>query len=154
MGRNGGTDCPSFRLSATRTALRGVKSRQIRKDLRRFVAGAERCLEHQEVHVALDAVRSLVTTVIALDRTLTPNVTLAILDGLVEDSTNEAIALQRGLGFTKNFDSKCDIKSGTPIGSSTCVDSKNSTCYTLDSGSGCGGTSGFRFIWERASVLA
>jgi hypothetical protein len=118
------------------------------------VAGVEVCIQHQEIHLAFDAVRTVVTTVIALDRTITPDVTVAILDGLVEDAQNQAIALQRGLGFTKNFDSKCDIKSGTGPGTSTCVDSRNSTCYTLSSGTGCGGTSGFRFVWELSRSIA
>ena len=78
-----------------------------------------------------------------------PEVTLGILDGLVEDSERTAPALRRGLGFEKNFESKCDIKEGAPFGSSTCVDAKDSVCYTLSSGSGCRGPSGhFHFVWD------
>jgi hypothetical protein len=142
------------RLSATRAAVGKIAHTDIRADLERFVAGAEVCLEFEEVPLALDAVRTIVSTVVALDRTIGPEVTLGILDGLIEDSESTALALRRGLGFEKNFESKCDIKEGTPPGSSTCVDAENSVCYTLDSGSGCGGTSGsFRFVWDVASVV-
>lgn len=135
-------------------ALGKIAHAGIRADLERFVVGAETCLEYEEVPLALDAVRTIVSVVIALDRTIGPEATLGILDGLSEDSQRTALAMRRGLGFTKNFESKCDIKTGTPPGSSTCVDAKNSVCYTLDSGSGCGGTSGrFRFVWEAADVM-
>lgn len=137
-------------LAATRTALDRIREPAIREDLLRFVTGAEFCLQYRENYLALDAVKTLVTTIVALDRTITPEVTAAILDGLVDDSANGAVALQRGLGFTKNEGMKCDIVSGTGPGSSRCVASRKSTCYTLDSGSGCGGTSGFRFVWEAA----
>lgn len=137
------------RLPATGAAVARIEHEGIRADLQRFVEGAENCLDHDEVPLALDAVRTIVATAVALDRTIGPEVTLGILDGLIADSERTALALRRGLGFTKNFDSKCDIKTGTPPGSSTCVDSKNATCYTLDSGSGCGGTSGrFQFVWD------
>lgn len=136
------------RLPATRSAVNRIREPAIREDIERFVSGAEFCLEHNENHLALDAVRTVVTTVVALDRTISPEVAAAILDGLTEDAANGAVALQRGLGFTKNQNMKCDIQSGTGPGTSRCVARRNSTCYTLDSGSGCGGTSGFRFVWE------
>ena len=142
------------RLSATRAAVGNITHTGIRADLERFVGGAEVCLEYDEIPLALDAVRTIVSTVIALDRTIGPEVTLGILDGLLEDSGTTALSLRRGLGFEKNFESKCDIKEGTPPGSSTCVDAEDSVCYTLDSGSGCGGTSGsFRFVWDVASIV-
>ena len=100
--------------------------------------GREICLEYEEVYVALDCVRTIVTTTVALERTLSPEVATGILSGLVKDSQTSALALRRGLGFTKNFDEKCDIKKGTPIGSSTQFSKPNSVCYTLSSGSGCG----------------
>lgn len=143
-------DCKDSKLQATREALADVKDPSIREDLLRFVKGAEICLEYEEVYVALDCVRTIVTTTVALERTLSPEVATGILSGLVKDSQTSALALRRGLGFTKNFDEKCDIKKGTPIGSSTCVSKPNSVCYTLSSGSGCGGTSGFQFVWEVA----
>ena len=74
---------------------------------------------YEEVYVALDCVRTIVTTTVALERTLSPEVATGILSSLVKDSQTSALALRRGLGFTKNFDEKCDIKKGTPIGSST-----------------------------------
>jgi hypothetical protein len=138
-------------LDATRKALGAIRDFRIREDLLHFVSGAEVCLEHQEVCLALDCLRTVVTTVVALNRTLTPEITTGVLDGLLADSGTTAVPLRRGLGFTKNENMKCDIKTGTPIGSSSCVAQTNSTCYTLDSGSGCGGTSGFRFVWEIAS---
>ena len=141
------------RLPATRSAIRRIEHEGIRADLERFAAGAEACLAADEIPLALDAVRTIVTTVVALDRTIGPEVAIGILDGLGDDSEGTALALRRGLGFTKNYDSKCDIQSGTPIGSSGCVDSKNSVCYTLSSGSGCGGSSGrFQFVWEAAAL--
>jgi hypothetical protein len=139
-------------LDATRKAIGAIRDFRIKEDLLHFVSGAEVCLEHQEVHLAFDCLRTVVTTVVALNRTLTPEVTVGILDGLLEDSQTRATALRRGLGFTKTENTKCDIKAGTPIGSSTCVSQRDSTCYTLDSGSGCGGPSGFRFVWEVASL--
>lgn len=142
------------RLSATRSAVGKIEHAGIRADLERFVVGAEVCLHYEEVPLALDAVGTIVATVVALDRTIGPEVTLGILDGLVEDSQRTALALRRGLGFDKNFESRCDIKEGTPPGSSTCVDAEDSVCYTLSSGSGCGGTSGrFQFVWD-AGVVA
>lgn len=144
----------SHRLPATRSAIQLIEHSGIRAAIERFADGAEACLAADEIPLALDAVRTIVTTVVALDQTIGPEVTLGILDGLGDDSEQTAVALRRGLGFTKNDDSKCDIRSGTPIGSSGCVDSKNSTCYTLDSGSGCGGSSGrFQFVWELATLL-
>jgi hypothetical protein len=137
-------------LDATRKALGAIRDFRIRDDLLRFVSGAEVCIEHNEIYLAHDCVRMVVTTVVALSRTLTPEVSIGVLDGLVADSGTTLIALRRALGFTKNENSKCDIKAGTPIGSSVCVSSPGSTCYTLDSGSGCGGSSGFRFAWEIA----
>ena len=148
---NGGNS----RLSATRSAIGQIEHAGIRADLERFVIGAEACLEYEEVPLALDAVRTIVSTVVALDRTIGADVTLGILDGLVADSEQTALALRRGLGFTKNFESMCDIKEGTPPGSSTCVDAQDSVCYTLNSGSGCGGTSGkFQFVWEAAEAAS
>jgi hypothetical protein len=142
-------------LAATRSAIAKIEHEGIRADLERFVAGAEVCLESREMFLALDSVRTIVSTVVALDRTIGPDVTLGILDGLTQDSEQTAIALQRGLGFTSTKNSKCDIKKGTPPGSSTCVAATNSTCYTLDSGSGCGSTSTrFQFVWEVAEVIA
>lgn len=141
------------RLLATRAAVGRIEHAGIRADVERFVQGAEVCLHYEEVPLALDAVRTVVATVVALDRTIGPEVTLGILDGLVEDSQRTALALRRGLGFEKNFESKCDIKEG-PFGSSTCVDAEDSVCYTLSSGSGCGGPSGhFQFVWD-AGVAA
>lgn len=141
-------------LSATRSAIARIEHPGIRGDLERFVDGAEVCLESQEIFLAIDAVRTVVSTAIALDRTIGPDVTLGILDGLTQDTETKALALQRGLGFTKTPNSKCDIKKGTPPGSSTCVSAQNSTCYTLDSGSGCGSTSGrFEFVWEVVQIL-
>lgn len=139
-----------IRLTSTRKALGRIRDAAIRADLERVVAGAEVCLAHREFFLAFDAVRTVVTTVVALHRTISPEATAGVLDGLLDDSKHGAIALQRGLGFTKTTDSKCDIKTGSPIGSSSCVSQKDSTCYTLDSGSGCGGTSGFHFVWEAA----
>ena len=135
-------------LVATRRALRAIRNPEIRDDLCHFISGAETCLRAQEIHLALDAVRSVVCAVVALNRTISSEVAVRILDGLLEDSEKGAVALRRGLGFTKNKNEKCDIKSGTPIGSSSCVSSPNSTCYTFSGGSGCGGTSGFQFVWE------
>lgn len=141
----------SGQLSAMRLAIARIKHEGIRADLGRFVDGAEACLESSEIFLALDAVRTIVSAVVALDRTIGPEVALGILDGLTEDSQQTAVALQRGLGFTSTKNSKCNIKSGTPPGSSTCVAATNSTCYTLNSGSGCGSTSTrFQFVWEIA----
>jgi hypothetical protein len=138
-------------LAMTRAAIARVEHEGIRADLERFADGAEVCLGADEIFLALDAVRSIVSTAVVLGPTIGHDVTQEILDGLDQDSKQTAIALQRGLGFTKNSDSKCDIKSGTGAGSSSCVDSKNSVCYTLSSGSGCGSTgSGFQFVWEAA----
>jgi len=139
-------------LGATRAALAKIEHDGIRHDLERFLEGAERCLHHEEVPLALDAVRTIVSTVVALDRTIGPDVAMGVLDGLAADSKSTAQSLRMGLGFTRNEDSKCDIRSGTPIGSSSCVDAKNSICYTLSSGSGCGSTSTrFQFVWEVAT---
>jgi len=140
-------------LRMTRTALAAIEHEHIRKDLERFVDGAEKCLAADEIVLALDAVRTVVTTVVALDRTLGHDVAIGILDGLRLDSQETAVALQRGLGYTSKDNSKCDIRPGTPIGSSSCAAAKNSTCYTLDSGSGCGSSSTrFQFVWEDAMV--
>jgi hypothetical protein len=142
-------------LSLTRSALAKIQQEGIRADLERFVDGAEACLAADEIFLALDAVRTIVSTVVALDRTIGPNVTLGILDGLDEDSESAALALRRGLGYTKSTESKCDIKTGTPPGSSTCISAKNSVCYTLDSGSGCGSTgTRFQFVWDVSQVIA
>lgn len=137
-------------LPATRRAVGRIRDAAIREDVMRFVSGAEVCLEHREVYLAFDAVKTIVTTVVALDRTISPEVATGVLDGLVEDSAGQAIALRRGLGFTKNENQKCDIQPGTGPGTSVCVAKRRSTCYTLDSGSGCGGTSGFRHVWDLA----
>ncbi len=142
-------------LPRTRIAIGRIEHDGIRADLERFIDGAEVCLEAAEISLALDAVRTIVSTVVALDRTIGPEVTLDILDGLTDDSEQTALPLRRGLGFTKDFESKCDIKKGTPPGSSTCVDAKNSACYTLDSGSGCGSTSTrFQFVCEVEMVAS
>jgi len=142
----------SRRLPATHRAIQLIEHTSIRADLERFLQGAEACLASEQIPLALDAVRTIVSTVVALDRTIGPDVAIGILDGLRDDSQQTALALRLGLGFTRNEDSKCDIRSGTPIGSSGCVDSKDSVCYTLSSGSGCGGTSGrFQFVWEAAT---
>lgn len=140
-------------LARTRRAIARVEHEGIRADLVRFIDGAETCLNAGEVYLAIDAVKMVVTTVVALDRTLGPEVTYGILDGLSEDSESSAMALRWGLGYTSTKNSKCDIKPFTPPGSSSCVSARNSTCYTLDSGSGCGSSSGrFEFVWEIAAV--
>ena len=142
-------------LDATRKAIRAIRDRRIKESLLHFVSGAEACLEHQEIHWASDCVRTVVTTVVALNRSISPEVIVGILDGLLEDSETKATALRRALGFTKSQNARCDIKSGTPIGSSSCVSARNSSCYVLDGGSGCGSSSGggftgFQFVWEAA----
>jgi hypothetical protein len=144
------TEWKDAKLEATRNAIDAIKNGSIRDDLLRFVTGAEVCLHHEETYLAFDCVRTIVTTVVALDRTLSSEVAAGVLDGLVKDSQAKAVVLRRALGFNKEFDAKCDIKPGTPIGSSSCVSSTNSVCYTLSSGSGCGGPSGFHFVWEVA----
>ncbi|MCH9000503.1 MAG: hypothetical protein IID48_19885 [Proteobacteria bacterium] len=137
-------------LDATRKAVGSIKDECIRRDIMHFVLGAEACLDHGEIYVALDCVKTVVTTVVALNRTISPEVTAGILEGLIEDSEGKATALRRGFGFTKYKDEKCDIIGGTPIGSSQCISQLRSTCYTFSSGSGCGGTSGFQFVWDSA----
>ena len=140
-------------LARTRRAIGNVEHEGIRSDLIRFIDGAETCLKANEVYLAIDAVKMVVTTVVALDRTIGPAVTFGILDGLSEDSESTATALRWGLGYTSTRNAKCDIKPFTPPGSSSCVSARNSTCYTLDSGSGCGSSSGrFEYVWEVAAV--
>lgn len=140
-------------LGTTRGAIEQIEQETIRSDLLRFVSGAELCLQHQEVPLALDCVRTIATTVMALERTLTAEVVAEVLGAIEQDSQTTAQALRRGLGFTKHHDAKCDIKPGTPIGSSPCLAKQNSVCYTLSSGSGCGGPSGFQFVWEVARAV-
>ena len=141
-------------LEATRKAIDAIEDSCIKRDIMHFVAGAEVCLELQEVHLALDCVSTVVTTVVALNRTISPEVTVGVLDGLHEDSETTAKALRRGLGFTSNKDQKCGVKDAEPggggAGKSTCVSDPGGKCYTFGSGSGCGGTSGFQFVWEAA----
>jgi hypothetical protein len=88
-------------LDATRKALGAIRDFRIKEDLLYFVSGAEVCLEHSEMHLAIDCVRTVVTTVVALNRTLSPEVTLGVLDGLVEDSQTMVTRLRQGLGSTK-----------------------------------------------------
>src|SRR5262249_41417690 len=69
-------------LGTTRKAIGAIRDFRTKEDLLHFVSGAEVCLEHQEVYLACDCLRTVVTTVVALNRTLTPEVTVGILDGL------------------------------------------------------------------------
>ena len=62
------------RLLDTRAAVRTIEHDGIRADLERFVDGAEVCLEYEEFALAVDVVRSIVATVVALDRTIGPEV--------------------------------------------------------------------------------
>lgn len=89
-------------LQASRDAIGKVRDASVRDDLLRFIGGAEICLANGEVVVALDCVRTVVTTVVALSRTLTPEVAVQVLDGLLEDSEERAVMLRRGLGFSKS----------------------------------------------------
>jgi hypothetical protein len=144
----------AIRLDATRKSVASIADECLRRDIMHFVHGCEACLTNGEVHLALDCAQTVVTTAVALNRTISPEVTVAILEGLVKDSEGSATALRRGLGFKKTRDAKCDIISGTPIGSSQCISKLHSTCYTLGSGSGCGGTSGFQFVWDAELAVA
>lgn len=138
-------------LDATRKALAAVHDPAIRDDLLHVISGVETCLAHEHMYLSIQYARAVTSAVFVLRRTLSPAIAVGILDGLQYDSETSARALQRGLGFTKNFDERCKI-SGGPIGSSTCVEQKNSTCYQADGGTGCGGPSGFHFVFEAAAV--
>ena len=144
---------PDAALERTRAAVAKVDHEGIRADLMRFVDGTENCLRAGEIYFAFEAVKMIVTTVVALDRTIGSDITFAILDALSGDSESSATALRRGLGYTSTPNAKCDIRPFSPPGSSTCVAARNSTCYTLDSGSGCGSSSGrFQFAWDIAAI--
>lgn len=141
-------------LEATRRAVDAIEDSRIQRDIMHFVAGAEACLELEEIYLALDCVRTVVTTVVALNRTITPEVTVGVLNGLLEDSETTAKVLRRGLGYTNSKDKKCDVKDAAPggggAGTSTCVSNPGGQCITFSTGSGCGGTTGFQFVWEAA----
>ena len=141
-------------LSLTRNAVMAIENPALREDFLHFLEGAEYCYAVGEVQMAVECMRNMLAATVVLNRSVGPDVALGVIDGVLEDTRSTARAMRGAFGFDKNYDEKCDIKPGTPIGSSSCVTSKGSTCYTIGGAGGCGGSSGFRFVWESRYRLA
>ncbi len=135
-------------LGRTRAAIGRTENTSIREDFLAFVAGAEIALANALAPLATHAMRSLATLAIGLRRTLGPATAEAILNGLWEDCFDDAPAMLAELGYRKSRNARCDIRPGTPVGSSVCAPADNATCYTIADGSGCLSTRGATFVWE------
>lgn len=139
----------------TRDAIAAVRDDNLRRDLQSLLAGLEFGLESQERYgVARWCARTIGSVAFALHRTLSADVSMAIVDALSDESAAFDF-LARQIGYDKQKDAACDIIPGTPTGSSYCISKLGSSCVTIEGSSGCGtvrdGANSVAFIWEFAA---
>jgi hypothetical protein len=126
------------RLDETRAAIERIEDADLRRDFLVLVDGAETGIRYGRREIAVGSASRIANTAIALNRTLTAEIAIGVLDGLWADTEAQAIAYIRpSLGFRKQDEHFCTIEPGTPVGSTVCDPSVVCSCYELEDTSGC-----------------
>jgi len=126
-------------FSRTTKAIRKIKQPSIRRDFTEMLAGVEYCLAKRQKRFARTCVRTLVGMAVGLNRTISPSITVSILDGLMEDGKNDP-SLTAGL-IDKHKNMGCI--------NGECQSQTSSTCIEIIGAPGCGNERGFLFPWVR-----
>lgn len=119
-------------LNETVMALKSVRTKNIRIDLRNQLQQAENALKKRNKAGATAYMQALATTVLIFRRSLSSTVVANILGGIIIDSDKNGIALPR-VRYNKN--SQCVFNRG-------CFHKRGFWCATIDGTSGCGGRRG------------
>jgi len=123
-------------LAATRKAIARIEYSALRGDFLSLAAGAEFGIATRKKAMAAACMNRLVVLAFAVNRTISPRLAVAVLDGLTRDARRFAI----GLDLRTRKKRRCVV--GDDIGSSGCK-LGGSVCYTIVGQPGCGGPSGF-----------
>ena len=126
----------------TRRAVAKIKEPSIRNDFAEMVDGIEFCFAKRKKRAALSCANIVLGMAVGLNRTISPRVAAGILDGLLKDGKQDA--LFRRMDLDEHKDQKCDVDS------SQCVPKKGAKCFNYGGIPGCGGGSGFSFLWSRS----
>ena len=93
-------------LNRIRKAIQLIECMELRRDYHNLVVGAEIAIQYQNERLAVFCLNSLVTTTIAINQTISTEVAVCVLDAVLDDVEEHAVALRGSLGFTKTKDAK------------------------------------------------